>query len=99
MVVVAATDRIGEILVRDGLVTREQLERALDDARASGTRVGFSLVKLGFIAEQDLALALARQHQVPAVDLERVKLDPKLLKLVPADLALRHLVIPVRRVG
>jgi type IV pilus assembly protein PilB len=99
MVVVAAADRIGEILVRDGLVTREQLDRALDDARVGGTRVGFSLVKLGFVAEHELALALARQHQVPAVDLERVKLDPKLLKLIPADLALRHLVIPVRRVG
>jgi type IV pilus assembly protein PilB len=99
MVVVAAADRIGEILVRDGLATREQLEKALEDARLSGTRVGYSLVKLGFVAEQDLALSLARQHQVPAVDLERVRLDPKLLKLIPADVALRHLVIPVRRVG
>ena len=99
MVVVAAADRIGEILFRDGLVTREQLEKALEDARLGGTRVGYSLVKLGFVAEQDLALSLARQHQVPAVDLERVRLDPKLLKLIPADVALRHLVIPVRRVG
>ncbi len=99
MVVVAAADRIGEILVRDGLATREQLDKALEDARQSGTRVGYSLVKLGFVAEQDLALSLARQHQVPAVDLERVRLDPKLLKLIPADVALRHLVIPVRRVG
>jgi type IV pilus assembly protein PilB len=99
MVVVAAADRIGEILFHDGLVTREQLEKALEDARLGGTRVGYSLVKLGFVAEQDLALSLARQHQVPAVDLERVRLDPKLLKLIPADVALRHLVIPVRRVG
>lgn len=99
MAVIAAADRIGEMLVQDGLATREQLERALEDARLSGHRVGFSLVKLGFVAEQDLALALARQHQIPAVDLERVRLDPKLLKLIPADVALRHQVIPVRRVG
>jgi type IV pilus assembly protein PilB len=99
MVVAAATDRIGEMLLRDGLVSREQLQQALEDARASGTRVGYSLVKLGLVAEQDLALALARQHRVPAVDLERVKLDPKLVKLVPADIALKHMVLPLRRVG
>jgi type IV pilus assembly protein PilB len=99
MVAVAASERIGEILIRDGLATAEQVEKALEEARMTGSRVGHNLVKLGFVAEQDLALALARQHQIPAVDLERVKLDPKLLKLIPADVALRHLVIPVRRVG
>jgi type IV pilus assembly protein PilB len=87
------------MLVRDGLVSREQLDKALVDARANGTRVGYSLVKLGFVAEQDLALALARQHNVPAVDLERVKLDPKLVKLIPSEVALKYLVVPVRRVG
>ena len=99
MSVVAAAERIGDMLVRDGLISREQLDRALSEARANGTRVGFSLVKLGFIAEQDLALALARQHRIPAVDLEKVKLDPKLVKLIPAEVALKHLVVPVRRVG
>jgi type IV pilus assembly protein PilB len=99
MVVVAAVDRIGEMLIRDGHITREQLDKALEDARASGTRVGYSLVKLGFIPEHELALSLARQHRVPAIDLERVKLDPKLLKLIPPDVAVKHLVLPVRRVG
>ena len=99
MAVVASAERIGELLVRDGLITREQLDRALADARVSGTRIGYSLVKLNFISEHDLALTLARQNRVPAVDLERAKLDPKLLKLIPAELALRHLVVPLRRVG
>ena len=92
-------DRIGEILIRDGLINRQQLEKALEDARASGHRVGFSLVKLGLIGEQELAITLARQHRVSAVDLERVKLDPKLLKLIPPDVALKSLVLPLRRVG
>ena len=99
MAAAASAERIGEQLARDGLITREQLERALADARGSGTRIGFSLVKLGFLAEHDLALALARQHRVPAVDLERARLDPKLLKLVPAEVAVRHLVVPLRRIG
>jgi type IV pilus assembly protein PilB len=99
MALTAAVDRIGDLLVRDGLINQEQLQRALDDARSHGTRVGYSLVKLGIVSEQDLALALARQHRLPAVDLERVKLDPKLLKLIPAELALKHQVLPLRRVG
>ena len=99
MAVSAPADRIGEQLIHEGLVTREQLSQALDDARSNGTRVGFSLVKLGFMGEQDLVRALARQHRIPAVDLERVKLDPKILKLLPAEIALKHQVLPLRRVG
>ncbi|HEX8272675.1 MAG TPA: type IV-A pilus assembly ATPase PilB [Longimicrobiaceae bacterium] len=99
MAVIAPPDRIGDQLVHDGLVTREQLTKALDDARQNGNRVGFSLVKLGFVGEQDLVRALARQHRVPAVDLERVKLDPKLLKLIPSEIATKHQVLPLRRVG
>jgi type IV pilus assembly protein PilB len=99
MAVSAPADRIGEQLIHEGLVTREQLSRALDDARSNGTRVGFSLVKLGFMGEQDLVRALARQHRIPAVDLERVKLDPKILKLLPNEIALKHQVLPLRRVG
>jgi type IV pilus assembly protein PilB len=99
MAVSAPADRIGEQLIHEGLVSREQLSKALDDARANGTRVGFSLVKLGFLGEQDLVRALARQHRIPAVDLERVKLDPKILKLIPTDIAIKHQVLPLRRVG
>ncbi|HEX7241459.1 MAG TPA: type IV-A pilus assembly ATPase PilB [Longimicrobiaceae bacterium] len=99
MAVIAPADRIGDQLVHEGLVTREQLSKALEDARVNGTRVGFALVKLGFMGEQDLVRALARQHRVPAVDLERVKLDPKLLKLIPGEIATKHQVLPLRRVG
>jgi type IV pilus assembly protein PilB len=94
-----AADRIGEQLIHEGLLTREQLTKALEDARQGGTRVGFSLVKLGFLGEQDLVRALARQHRIPAVDLERVKLDPRVLRLIPAEMAVKHQVLPLRRVG
>jgi type IV pilus assembly protein PilB len=99
MAVIAPADRIGDQLVNDGIVTREQLTKALEDARQNGTRVGFSLVKLGFVGENDLVRALAKQHRVPAVDLERVKLDPKVLKLIPGEIAVKHQVLPLRRVG
>ena len=95
----AATDRIGDLLVREGLISAEQLTAALQDARANNTRIGYSLIKNGFIAEADLTRMLARQYRVPAVDLERVNVDPKIIKLVPAELAHKHLVLPLRRVG
>ncbi len=99
MAVTLLADRIGDHLVSDGLITREQLGRALEDARTNGTRVGFSLIKLGMIGEDDLVRTLARQHKVPAVDLARVQLDPKLLKLIPGEVALKNQVLPLRRVG
>ena len=99
MAVSAPADRIGDQLVHEQLISREQLQKALDDARANGTRIGFSLVKLGFLAESDLVRALARQHRVPAVDLERVRLDQRILKLIPGEFAVKHQVLPLRRVG
>ena len=99
MAVSAPADRIGDQLVHEQLITREQLQQALDDARANGTRIGYSLVKLGFLGESDLVRALARQHRVPAVDLERVRLDPRILKLIPGEFAVKHQVLPLRRVG
>jgi type IV pilus assembly protein PilB len=96
---VAATDRIGDLLVREGLITQDQLGKALADAKTNSVRIGFSLIKLGFIAEEDLTRMLARQYRMPAVDLNRVTIDPKIVKLIPGDVAIRHLVLPLRRVG
>ena len=95
----AVTDRIGDLLVREGLISPVQLNAALQDARQNNTRIGHSLIKLGFIAESDLTRTLARQYRVPAVDLERVNVDPKIIKLVSAELASKHVVLPLRRVG
>jgi len=89
----------GERLVRAGLITREELARAMAEARATGTRVGHAVVKLGLLSEHDLALALSRAHGVPVVELERVRPDPKLLALIPAEVALRHGALPLRRAG
>jgi len=95
----STTDRLGSILLREGVISRDQLDGALHDSHANGTRLGYSLIKLGFIQEEDLTRTLSRQYRVPAVDINRVKVDPKILKLVPDDIAHRHLVLPLRRVG
>jgi type IV pilus assembly protein PilB len=93
------TDRLGTILLREGLITQDQLDGALKDARSNGTRLGFSLIKLGFIQEEELTRMLSRQYRVPAVDITKVVVDPRILKLLPGEIAHKHLVLPLRRVG
>jgi type IV pilus assembly protein PilB len=92
-------EQIGELLLRENLITREQLEKALAEQSQSGTRLGFALVSGGAISETELTRLLSRQFRVPAVDLTEVEVDAKILKLVPADFASKHLVLPLRRVG
>jgi type IV pilus assembly protein PilB len=96
---VVTPERIGDLLVREGLITREQLQKALEEQRQNGTRVGYNLVKLGFIAETELTKMLARQFKMPAVDLSRFEVDPRIAKLIPADLAIKNLVLPLKRDG
>ncbi|MDB4875041.1 MAG: type secretion system protein [Gemmatimonadetes bacterium] len=95
----SSQERIGDLLFREGLITAEQLAKALQEQKQNGTRVGYNLIKLGFIQEVELTKALAKQHKMPAVDLSRFEVDPKVAKMIPADLAQKNLVIPLKRDG
>jgi type IV pilus assembly protein PilB len=92
-------DKLGEILVREGLISHEQLRKALLEQKNSGMRLGYTLVKLGFIEETEVSKMLARQYRMPAVDLSRFEVDPKILKLLPPDIATKHTVLPLKREG
>jgi type IV pilus assembly protein PilB len=92
-------DRLGDILMREGLITREQLAAALAEQKSSGHRLGYVLVKLGLVQELEVTKVLARQYRMPAVDLTRFEVDPKILKLVPSDFALKHVVLALKREG
>ncbi len=91
--------RIGELLIQEGLVSPEQLEQALLEQSRNGTRLGYCVVAMGFLTELQLTEVLSRQFQVEAVDLSGVEVDPKILRLIPAEFASKHLVFPLRRVG
>jgi type IV pilus assembly protein PilB len=96
---VAQEIRLGDLFVREGLVTEKQLQEALVDARSGSTRIGYSLVKLGFVQEEELTRMLSKQYRVPAVALDKVTVDEKILRLISGDVALKHLVLPLRRAG
>src|SRR5919106_3476015 len=91
--------RLGDLLLKEGLISREQLDKALLDGKQNGTRLGYALVKLGYVTETDITKMLARQFRMPAVDLSRFEVDPRIAKLIPADLATKHLVLPLKRDG
>lgn len=97
----STAQRVGESLVAAGLITRDQLSRAHDEQRILGGRVGYHLVKLGFVDELVLARHLAREYKVPAVDLGKSAsaLDQTLVRLIPASIAIKNSVLPLKREG
>ena len=100
MAVVA--DRIGKLLVDAKLITEQQLNEALTTVKASkgASRLGSTLVKMGYVQEEKLLQFLAQQYRVQAVDLKMYQsIDPAIIKLVSLELVKKHLVLPLRRVG
>ncbi len=95
-----AVERLGDLLVREGLLTKENLAKALQEqASTPGQRLGLTVVKMGLVPETEVVRMLARQYRMPAVDLARFEVDTRLLKLIPAELASKHTVLPLKREG
>jgi type IV pilus assembly protein PilB len=92
-------DRLGDLLLQEGLVTREQLSSALSEQRSHGLRLGYVLVKQGAVNEVEVTRALARQLRMPAVDLSKFEPDTRVLRLIPGEMARKHIVLPLRREG
>ncbi|MEE8573903.1 MAG: type IV-A pilus assembly ATPase PilB [Thermodesulfobacteriota bacterium] len=92
-------ERLGELLLRENLITQEQLEKATDEQRKSGGKIGNNIVKLGYITEQDLTSFLSKQYGVPEIDLLNIEIDPELLKLIPEDVSRKYQLLPISRSG
>ncbi|MBS1149928.1 MAG: Type fimbrial assembly, ATPase PilB [Myxococcaceae bacterium] len=91
--------RLGELLVRENLISVQQLRKAQEEQQKSGARIGTALIKTGAIEESKLTDFLSKQYGVPAINLKDFDIDPEIIKLVPKEVALKHLVIPVNRAG
>ena len=92
-------ERIGELLVRQNMLTAEQLKRARDDARTNGARLGHQITKLGYLQETELTEFVAKQYGLPSIDLAEFEIDRDVIKLIPEEVAIKHIVIPVNRAG
>src|SRR2546429_638734 len=91
--------RLGEILVKESLITQDQLQKALEFQRANGGKLGSCLTRMGFISDDDITGVLSRQYGVPSINLKYYEIDPNVIKLIPQDTATRYQVIPLSRVG
>ncbi len=91
--------RLGEILLKESLITQDQLEKALEFQRSNGGKLGSCLTKMGFITDDDITGVLSRQYGVPSINLKYYEIDPNVIKLIPQDTALRYQVVPLSRVG
>ena len=91
--------RLGELLVRENLISLQQLQAAQEEQRTSGGRLGYNLTKLGYIEENELTQFLSKQYGVPAINLSEFEIDAEVIRLVPKEVAEKHQVIPVNRAG
>ena len=92
-------ERIGELLVKEDLLSAEQLRKAREEARTGGGRLGAQITKLGFLEESELSEFVAKQYGVPGIDLDEFEVDPAVIQLIPEEVAVKHTVLPVNRAG
>ena len=93
------SQRLGDLLVKEKVITPEQLEQATKLQKDSHSRLASALVKLGFLSDEDVTNFLSRQYGVPAINLSYFEIDPAVVKLIPFETAKRYQILPLSRVG
>src|ERR1700684_3272829 len=93
------SQRLGDLLVKEKIITPEQLEQANKVQKEQSCRLGSALVKLGFLTDEDVTNFLSRQSGVPAINLSSFEIDPAVVKLIPFETAKRYQILPLSRVG
>jgi type IV pilus assembly protein PilB len=93
------SQRLGDLLVREKVITGEQLDQALKEQKQTGARLGSVLVKLGYVSEEDVTNFLSRQYGVPAINLSFFEIDNQVTKLIPYETARRYQILPLSRAG
>ncbi len=93
------SQRLGDLLVKEKVITLEQLEQATKLQKEARLRLASALVKLGFLSDEDVTNFLSRQYGVPAINLSYFEIDPAVVKLIPYETAKRYQILPLSRVG
>src|SRR5687768_9991064 len=91
--------RIGELLLKEKRITTEQLQEALNYQRQNGGKLGFNLIKLGYVKDEEITALLSKQYGVPSIALGDFEIDPAVIKLVPGDTAQKYQIVPLSRAG
>ncbi len=91
--------RLGEILIKENLITADQLKQAIEYQKKNSGRLGTCLMKLGFVRDDEITQVLSRQYGVPSINLKYYEVEPNVIKLIPQETAVRYQVVPLSRVG
>jgi type IV pilus assembly protein PilB len=91
--------RIGELLLKEKRITPEQLQQALNHQKANGGKLGFNLIKMGLVKDEEITALLSKQYGVPSINLAQFQLDPAVIKLIPADTVQKYQIVPLSRSG
>ncbi len=95
----SGTNRLGELLVREKLISLTQLRHAQDEQQKSGQNLGYTLARLGYVSDDEITTFLSQQYRVPTINLDEYEIDPDIRKLVQREQCERHRIIPVSRSG
>ena len=95
----SAMAKFGDLLVESGLITRQQLEEALNAQKQFGGRLGSNLIRMGLISEDAVTSFLSQQYGVPSINLDDFEIDQGICKLIPVKTAIKYEVIPISRIG
>ena len=93
------SQRLGDLLVKEKIITPEQLQQAIRVQKEQNCRLGSALVKLSFLTDEDVTNFLSRQYGVPAINLSYFEIDASVVKLIPYETAKRYQILPLSRVG
>jgi len=94
-----STKRLGELLVREKLISLQQLRSAQDEQKKSGQNLSYALSKLGFISDGEITNFLSSQYKLPSINLDEYEIEPEVIKLVSKDICEKHRILPVSRSG
>jgi type IV pilus assembly protein PilB len=93
------SSKLGDLLVKESLISQQQLKEALEYQRVNGGRLGNCLIKLGFVTDDEITAILSRQYGVPSINLSFFDVDPSIVKLIPIETAQKYQILPLSRVG
>jgi type IV pilus assembly protein PilB len=93
------SNRLGELLVREKLISLQQLRTAQEEAKRTNASLAYTLSRMGYISDQEITNFLSQQYRVQAIRLDEYEIDEEILKLISKEICERHKIIPVSRSG
>src|SRR5512134_615283 len=91
--------KLGELLLKENMVTPQQLQEALTHQKMNGGKLGKAFVSLGYVRDEEITSLLSRQYGVPSINLDHFEVDPAIIKIIPAETSRKYQILPLSRSG